>query len=58
MLSQAGLSLSISYFTGQVIKKISIVSWAYTIGSYVDEPVEPAHEKATVIMNTAEPERS
>jgi hypothetical protein len=28
------------------MKKISIGSWAYTIGPYADYPVEPAHEKA------------
>ncbi len=28
------------------MKKISIGSWAYIIGPYVDDPVEPAHEKA------------
>jgi hypothetical protein len=33
-------------FKGQVMKKISIGSWAYTIGPYADCPVEPAHEKA------------
>jgi hypothetical protein len=33
-------------FKGQVMKKISIGSWAYTIGPYADYPVELAHEKA------------
>jgi len=28
------------------MKKISIGSWAYTIGPYADNPVELAHEKA------------
>ena len=33
-------------FKGQVMKKISIGLWAYTIGPYADYPVEPGHEKA------------
>ncbi len=40
------------------MKKIPIVSWAYIIGSYVDKPVEPPHEKAITIMNATELERS
>ncbi len=42
----------------QIMKKIPIVSWAYIIGSYVDKPVEPPHEKAITIMNATELERS
>jgi hypothetical protein len=40
------------------MKKISIGSWAYIIGPYMDDPVELAHEKAITIMNATEPERS
>ncbi len=40
------------------MKKISIGSWAYIIGPYVDDPVELAHEKAITIMNATELERS
>jgi hypothetical protein len=40
------------------MKKISIGSWAYIIGPYVDDPVELAHDKAITIMNATELERS
>ena len=40
------------------MKKISIGSWVYIIGPYVDDPVELAHEKAITIMNATELERS
>jgi hypothetical protein len=42
------------------MKKISIGSWAYIIGPYVDNPVitVPREGKAIAIMNATEPERS
>ena len=42
------------------MKKISIGSWAYIIGPYVDDPVRTSlrEGKAITIMNTTELERS
>ena len=42
------------------MKKISIGSWAYTTGPYVDDPVRtgPRQGKAITIMNATQLERS
>jgi hypothetical protein len=41
------------------MKKISIGSWAYIIGPYVDDPLGagPREGKAITIINANEPER-